>query len=310
MVKGKSVIQKEEAILAFKNLNLSDSFLFGEVMQDSDTCKIVLEIILGRKIHKIDYVSKEKHMDVDKSHKGIRLDVYFEDDKETAYSVEMQNENRFNIPRRSRHYQSVIDIKLLPVGEVDYNQLKDGVIIFICSFDLFEYKRYCYTFENRCVEIPELSLGDGTRKVFLNTGGENDAETRPELIDFLKYVKNSKSTVPKTELVKKVAERTEKVKRDSMAEARYMMSLVHDNEIRFIAKEEGRQEGLQEGLEEGQVLTLIKLTVKKLSKGMTVAEIAELLGEDSEFVQRIDTAMKKINSEDSELIYQYIKNEN
>lgn len=278
----------------FEQLNLSHGFLFGEVMQDEEICKIVLEIVLGRTVYKIYNPIKEKHFDVDDFHKGIRLDVYFEDEKETAYSVEMQNQNRYNIPRRSRHYQSVIDIKLLPAREVDYNRLNDGVIIFICTFDLFGRNRYCYTFENRCVEESTLSLGDGTMKIFLNTEGKNDDETKPELIDFLKYAKDSIHTEPQTVRVKRISERVNQVKKDSMSEARYMMSLVHDNEMRY------------EGKAEGEFLKLIKQTMIKVEKGFSSEEIAFALEEEIEHIEKIVAVLNNTGSKDPEEIYRLV----
>lgn len=120
-----------------KDLKLSDHFLFGEVMCDPEICKTALGIILGRTVSRITYYNREQGMEVHPSYKGIRLDVCFADEGNTIYSVEIQNANRYHIPRRSRHYQSVMDVKIMPRGEVDYNRLSDGIIIFICTFDLF-----------------------------------------------------------------------------------------------------------------------------------------------------------------------------
>lgn len=293
----------EENVKRFKELSLCHGFLFGEVMQDEETCKTVLEIVLGRKVYRIHNANKEKHVDVDGFHKGVRLDVYFEDDKETAYSVEMENKNRYNLPKRSRHYQSVIDIKLLPTGEVDYSRLNDGVIIFICTFDLFGRGRYCYTFENRCIQELDLRLKDGTMKIFLNTEGDNEEETRPELIEFLRYVKDSIHVKPQTEQVKRISERVDKVKKDSMSEARYMMSLVHDNEMRYEGRLEGLAEGKAEGKAEGEKIKLIKQTLKKMDKGMSVEEIAEMFEEEPVEIEKIVRAVQNTKSRNPEEIY-------
>ena len=103
----------------------------------------------------------------------------------------MQVENRYNIAKRSRHYQGVIDTKLLPAGEIDYNKLNNTYIIFICLFDLFNKDKFCYTFEERCTEDLSLKLEDGTKKIFLNTKGKNTDEVPIELIEFLKLVENT-----------------------------------------------------------------------------------------------------------------------
>lgn len=81
------------------------------------------------------------------------------------------------------------DIRIHSPGE-DFNDLKPGYVIFICTFDPFGKGLYRYTFEERCPEC-ELPLGDGTRKIFLSTKGKNDAEVPAELVHFLKYMTES-----------------------------------------------------------------------------------------------------------------------
>lgn len=285
---------------AFRQLNLSNGFLFGEVMEDEETCKVLVEIVFGRRVRRIHRVAKERHMDVDSFHKGVRLDVYFEDDKDTVYCVEMQNQKQTYLTRRSRHYQGVIDVKMLPAGEVDYGRLQDGAVVFICTFDPFGYRRFCYTFENKCLEIPGLVLGDGTRKLFLSTEGKNADETRPELVDFLHYVKDSVHLQPQTDLVKKVAQRVDCVKKDQSMEAMYMMSLVHDNEMRM----EGHQEGRKEGRHEGEEIKLIELVLKKINKGMPAGEIAEFLEEPPERIQYIADIAQRIGNQEPLAVYE------
>ena len=46
---------------------------------------------------------------------------------------------------------SQIDMELLTTG-TDYDLLPDSYVIFICDFDPFHQKKYCYSFENRCRE--------------------------------------------------------------------------------------------------------------------------------------------------------------
>lgn len=53
-------------------------------------------------------------------------------------------------------------------------------------FDIFGKDLAMYTFRERCEEVPELSLDDGTSKIFLNMTSMNG---RPELISLLQYMK-------------------------------------------------------------------------------------------------------------------------
>lgn len=231
--------QKEKA-KSLQQLNLSDNFLLGEVMSDPVTCGIALKIILEKDVYGVESIVKEQQLDVNPKYKGIRLDVAFKDAENQVYNMEMQTVNRYNLPRRSRHYQGMIDIKLLLAGEIDYNKMPDGTVIFICTFDPFDRKRYRYTFENRCVEEPDLTLEDGSRKIFLNTKGRKIDQTSPELIDFLRYVEHTTTYKPVTEPVQKIAERVEQVKADAEVEVRYMTLEMYKNELITDGKIQGQ----------------------------------------------------------------------
>ena len=277
----KNIPQTLEAQPKLQDLNLSDNFLFGEVMWDEETSKDVLEIILQEEIEKVVNVNKEQHLDSDPAHKGIRLDVYIRDDKNTIYNVEMQVKNKYNIPKRSRHYQGTIDTRLLPAGEINYNNLNNSYIIFICLFDLFGRKRYCYTFEERCIEDLSLKLDDGTRKIFLNTKGENEEEVPQELVEFLKLVENTNTDQDelKSEKVKRVHRRVKTVKDSKEVEARYMTMLVHEKEIAMEAREEGLAVG-----ETKRSITIIR---KKLNKGYDAATTADMLEQEPSYIEDI-----------------------
>ena len=152
----------------FDELTYADNFLFGEVMMDEETCKNVLEIILDIEIEKVVILEKEKQLDLMPDARGVRLDVYVRDENHTVYNIEMQMENKHDTPRRSRYYQAMLDAKNLPAGAINYNQLANSYVIFICQFDPFGYGKCCYTFEERCLEEASLSLGDGAKKIFRN----------------------------------------------------------------------------------------------------------------------------------------------
>lgn len=171
----------------YSELTLSDDFLFGHVMKDSNLCKRLLEIILGVKIRKIEYIETQETMKVSIGSRGVRLDVYVADDQNTVYNIEMQTTNPKNLPKRTRYYQSIIDMNSLQKG-TNYNELNNCYIIFICASDIFNKDRYVYTFQNLCKEEAGLKLGDGTVKIFLNYGGHK-GDISPELASFLRYLK-------------------------------------------------------------------------------------------------------------------------
>lgn len=154
----------------------------------------------------------------------------------------MQTRNQHNLPKRSRHYQGMMDVQMLPAGEIDYNKLCDSIMIFICTFDLFGKGKLCYTFENTCVELPGLKLYDGAVKIFLNARGREEKEKDSLLAEFLRYVSDHNAPVASPE-VKQIRKRVEEVKRNQETEARYMTSITYAREV----YEDGRMEGKAEG---------------------------------------------------------------
>ena len=237
---------------SFDELNLNDAFLFASALQDGETCRLILEIILGKPVEKV-RVHTEHGIFLSPDLRSIRLDVYATDELQVGYNVEMQKRNRGNLPQRSRFYQAQIDVGALKPGE-DFQELKPSYVIFICTFDPFDHNLYRYTFEERCLER-DFALKDGTRKIFLSTKGTNRSEVPKELVEFLRYVEDSSETCAKEakdERIEKLHERISALKKSRKWRAGYMTI----GELLDDSREEGRTVGLQEGRTEGQDRTL------------------------------------------------------
>lgn len=56
--------------------------------------------------------------------------MYAKDEKQTRYNVEMQVERKPALGKRSRYYQSQMDMEMLLTGE-DYTELPNIYVIFI-----------------------------------------------------------------------------------------------------------------------------------------------------------------------------------
>ena len=170
-----------------KELTIKDNFMFGAVIMDEENCKELLERVLQIPIDHVE-ISKEKSIVYHPEYKGVRLDVYAKNENQTRYNVEMQVERKPALGKRSRYYQSQMDMEMLLTGE-DYAELPNTYVIFICDFDPFGEEKYRYTFQTKCEELVEMNLEDGRTIVFLNTHGKNESEVPKELVTFLKYVK-------------------------------------------------------------------------------------------------------------------------
>lgn len=140
----------------------------------------------------------------------------------------------------------------MPKGVYDYSRLADSIVIFICTFDLFGRGRYCYTFESRCIEETNLPLGDGARKIFLNTRGTNEDETDKNLIEFLHCIEHTNDMQSENKKIRQILSRVQKVKRDVEVEGHYMTTLSWLNEMKADWRAEAIAEGLAEGRAEGK----------------------------------------------------------
>ncbi len=154
------------------NVKITDNFLFTEVFSNKNLLKRFLEIFLNIKDVDISSISREYVIyDLDNS-KDVRLDLFAED-KDTVYNIEIQTSNTYDLPRRTRYYQSKIDRKYLHKGDKTYNKLLKSFIIFICTFNPFResINQPIYVFENMCVASNNsiIKLNDQTYKVFINS---------------------------------------------------------------------------------------------------------------------------------------------
>jgi predicted transposase/invertase (TIGR01784 family) len=254
----------------FKNLTIKNDFLFGAVMSNPQKCKALLECILGIKIRKIEYPELQKTIDKAIGSKGIRLDIYVEDDTNTIYNIEIQTTDKKNLPKRVRYYQGMIDLNIIEKGK-DFTALKKSYVIFICDYDEFGLGRHIYTFENVCREVPELKLGDDTVKIILNTKGTAD-DVNDDVKELLEYIGGS---APRSKLTKSLEEEVQKVKSSEEWRREYMTLFMRDRENRELG----------EAL--GSAKKVVSLVRKKKVRGLTPEDIAELLEEPLDYVDEI-----------------------
>jgi len=228
-----------------QDLTIKDNFLFGAVMSVEENCRGFLEMVLGFPIAHV-VVSREKSIIYHPEYKGVRLDIYAEDENHTHYNVEMQVKKKAALGKRSRYYHSQMVMEALESGE-DYETLPDTFVIFICDFDPFDQKLYCYTFQNECRENKSVKLGDGSCTIFLSTRGENEEEVPPELVRFLKFVtadlKESEGDF-QDRLVSQCQKTIRDIKTDREMGERYMTL----EELLKDEKQEGRLEATRENI--------------------------------------------------------------
>ncbi len=223
-----------------------DDYMFAQVMRNTDNLKPLLECILGFKIINIRLIEPLRTEKEGYDSKSIRLDLYVEDENHIVYNVEVQTSNKRNLQKRMRYYQSVLDVSILAPG-VNYKNLKNTYVIFICNYDPFDRDLYIYTFENMCQEEPDLPFGDGTKKVVLNTNGKI-GEIGEELLEVISYLNDGSIS---GEYSKSLEKAVNDIKSNEERRLEYMNMAIHDMEIKEEAYEQGLELGIEQGIEKG-----------------------------------------------------------
>lgn len=260
----------ERKIKTFDELTITDDFMFGAVMSDPDNMKPLLEYILGIKIEKITYPERQKVIDVTYDAKGVRLDVYCEDNQHTVYSVEVQVADAKNLPKRIRYYHSMIDLNTIDRGE-DYRKLKRSYVIFICCFDPFDKGRYMYTFENQCQEIPELYLNDGSHSILLNVNG-TIGEISSELKAALQYMAGK---TPLDGYAKNLDDAVKRVKKNEKWRRDYMtfaMKMKESNEITDLARVISTIRNSRGIIDNDTLIQILKMDKKQFERIISMVE--------------------------------------
>ena len=251
----------------FEDLTIADDFMFCKVMEYEPICKEFLEMLFNAKIEKITYLSSQNTVTANSGAKTVRLDVLVKDKAGTSYDIEMQVGNEYNIPKRMRYYQAVLDVAFLDKG-YSYKALNESYIIFICLFDPIGSNRAVYTFENICIEDKRLPLQDGTKKIILNANSFRTADNK-ELQGFLQYVKTGKVTTAYTGRIEQMIQtvkRNEQLRKEYHILPAVLMDAFDEGEARGSrqAKFETAKNLLQFGLSREKIAQATGLTQEEV----------------------------------------------
>ena len=235
----------EYKIKPWEELTIQDDYMFKLVMRNKKLCRQMLERILRLKIKFIKFLEEEKTIKSGYFSKGVRLDVYLADGNGTVISVELQVRRLSGdiLYKRMRYYQSMIDADLLAAG-VDYDELNQTYIIFICPFPVLGGERHMYTFRHTCEEDKSIILPDGATKIILSTKGKmNDIPA--DLQTFLDYVDGKMSNDSFVQEIDDTINELKKIEAERMVYMTFAMKLRDEYKV-------GREEGLKEGFEDAE----------------------------------------------------------
>ena len=233
-----------------EELTFTDDFMFGTIMKHKPVCKGVLERLLHIKVGKIEYPSLQKTIAPFYESKGIRLDVYVAESSR-VFDIEIQTSVPPDLPKRTRYYQSLMDVDCLLRGQ-SYAELKDSYVLFICTQDPFNKGLPVYTFENTCREESGLFLADKSYKVFYNASAYGK-EKDDELHALLRYLCKKQATSNFTQTIDGLVEST---KNNENFRSVYMSLNIHRDDLlrqgSLIGEKIGFERGVVAGMSKGR----------------------------------------------------------
>ena len=267
-------------------LSFTDDFMFGTVMKNQFICKGVIERLLHIKVGKIEYPSLQKTIAPFYESKGIRLDVYVSD-PERVFDIEIQTSIPPSLPKRTRYYQSLMDVDNLLRGQ-SYAELKESYVIFICTQDPFGRGLPVYTFHNVCTADGTLFLDDKSYKVFYNVGAYGK-EREAELSALLQYLCERRATSGFTQRIDALVE---KAKRNEKFRSVYMSLNIHEDDLRMAGEKIGFERGVATGIRKGRRDGLLQGRRDGIVAGahQKARETAKLMQREScsvDFIQRM-----------------------
>ena len=260
----------------------SNQLIFALVMENENLCKELLErIFQGQHIKEVkilDRVSTKSEASIvtGVTSKSVRMDVLFED-KTSWFNIEMQVENRKDLPFRSRYYSAALDVKNLKKG-AEYTSLNPSYIIFICQFDYFGIDEAVYFFQ-RMDPQKSLPLGDDSYIIIINTRCRHKVpESLKALFDYI----NEGRVCTEDNFIEKVHNKVVELQQDE--EVAQIMTMEEEYERRNTA---ARREGLEQGRAEGEAAAVLKLARAMKSKGLDTDAIAEITGLSGEEIDKL-----------------------
>lgn len=219
----------------FEELTITDNYMFQAVMKNPEHVKPFLEMVLNKKIKKIEVIEPEKTIETGYESRGIRMDVYVEDDEDVVYDVEMQACRKHHFGKRFRYYQSAIDVDIVNKGD-DFGKHKNSYIIFITTYDPYGKGWYMYPFETICSWDSSVRMNDAAKRIVLNAKGIVDKEGHEVSDDIKEILAYMNGNAPESDYSRLLDNAVKEVKQNEGRRLEYMNINANRAEERELAK--------------------------------------------------------------------------
>ena len=270
-----AILQKKPV----EQLTFADDGMFQAVLRDPQICAELVELLLGIKVKRVEYPELEKVIEPFYTTKGVRLDVYLKDE-DKVIDVELQSYEQDALGKRTRYYQSMLDMDALMKGE-DYENLKESYVLFICKYDPFKDKNGKsfglprYTFRNFCEENNFVNLDDKSLKMFYNSTAF-EAEKNERIKALLRFVQTNEPE--KDDFSNRLNALVARLKENEIFKQEYARMNLHDRDIRKEGMKLGAQ---QKAIEDARSFYANGASLELIAKSlkMTVEQVKEIVSE-------------------------------
>lgn len=245
-------MQYQDLANAWARADLSDDFIFNKTFLDPALTKELLKRVLPTlRIRKIKILNTQHELVTTHDAKGLRFDIYAEDDQGRHFDVEMQVLNKHNLPQRIRFYQSTLAMDSYERGE-DYIQARNAYVIFFCCFDPFDCGQQWYRVRRNIDNGPSYHIADGETTLCFDVTSLQRAVSPAlqNLLDLIagRQVEGDDNFVVQLRKRINYVKQNRKWRREYMLRTLYEMDIEHD---RRQAVKQGKRQGLEQGIEQG-----------------------------------------------------------
>ena len=276
-------LTREEQISAiyqkWQRMTITSDPMFGLVMQNKEICLELINRALPQlKAQAITQFSTQKDINLVGAHR-VRFDVYVRDEKNDIFVIEMQVNNKHNLPARLRYYQEQIDHNLLHPGE-GYSMLSQcpTYIIMFCNFDYFGRGWPRYEFHLTCTQDHELQFNDHRQIIIFNALAKEFDKGSLPIKDFLALMQNRINN--KSKFIAQIENEINRVKHDPQRRNGFMTYELNLMDAKQQGQEEERKEAINKLITTLQEVGIAPAIIKQkiMEKyGLSDAEVDKLL---------------------------------
>lgn len=260
-----------------KELTIMNDIFMRNVLKKRECAEYILRIIMEMKdLQVVDHIVQKDYKNL--QGRSAILDCVAKDDKDKRYNVEIQQESEGVSPKRARYHSGLLDMNTLNPGQ-DYEELPESYVIFITRDDV-PGKGLPIYHADRVIEETGEMFGDGAHIIYVNSSIQNEDTALGRLMHDL-HCKNADEMYSEI-LSKRVSELKETQKgENSMCEVLEKMM----EEMRQESLLRGQALGEARGEARGEMKERRKTAKALFQRGMSIREIAEVIGEKEATVE-------------------------